>query len=78
MYVLWSVDDLYAEIHFFNLYVKPKFIWTEENKYVLMYLYAHACLWEVFMYLFKQYFYMLKIANNLAAWNLYVMLTPSI
>ena len=22
MYVLWSVDDLYAETHFFNMYVE--------------------------------------------------------
>jgi hypothetical protein len=32
-----------------------------------VYLYAHACLWDVFIYLFKEHFYMLKIANTLAA-----------
>jgi hypothetical protein len=41
--------------------LKLMFMWTEENKHVLMHL------WEVFSYLFQEHFYMLKIANNLAA-----------
>ena len=35
---------------FLTCMLKLMFMWTEENKYVLMYLYAHGCFWEVFIY----------------------------
>ena len=41
---------------FLTCMLKLMFMWTEENKYVLMYLYAHGCFWEVFIYLFKEHF----------------------
>lgn len=41
--------------------LKLMFMWAEENKHVLMYL------WEVFTYLVMEHFYMLKITSNLAA-----------